>query len=85
MSKLSTRIALSVLISLAVIAGIYTTVMGASADLAENRAGSHLVSGMKVNLNHLREAEPAPAIQQFEPQSGSGHNCESKSQTSPDD
>lgn len=87
MSKLTTRIALSVLISLLVIAGIYTTVFGASPDALETRAGSHLVSGAKVNLDHYREANPAPAPLQSEFQSGKGdgHNCESEMRTSPDD
>ena len=87
MSKLTTRIALSVLISVVVIAGIYTTVFGASSNALENRAGSHLVSGAKVNLDHYREANPAPAPLQSEFQSdkGSGHNCESESFTSPED
>ncbi len=61
MSRLSTRIALSILISLMVIAGIYTTVFGASSNVSEARAGSHLVSGAKVNLDHYREAAAAPA------------------------
>ena len=87
MSKLTTRIALSILISVVVIAGIYTTVFGASSNAPENRAGSHLVSGAKVNLDHYREANPAPAPLQSEFQSdkGSGHNCESESFTSPED
>ena len=83
MSK-STRVALAVLISLAVIVGIYTTVFGASADTAGVRAGTHLVSGAKVNLNHYREAAPAPALQSDYP-SGKGHDCNSDNQASPDD
>lgn len=87
MSKLTTRIALSVLISLVVIAGIYTTVFGAPSNASDTRSGSHLVSGAKVNLDHYREAKPAPAPLQseFQPGKGSGHNCESESVTSPDD
>jgi hypothetical protein len=83
MSKLTTRIALSVLISLAVIAAIYTTVFGASAGTAENQAGSHLVSGTKVNLDHYREANPAPAPLQSSFQNG--HDCNSDRQSSPQD
>ncbi|MGE5464988.1 MAG: hypothetical protein ACM3PS_16610 [Syntrophothermus sp.] len=85
MSKLTTRIALSVLISLVVIAGIYTTVLGAPSILLENRAGNHLVSGARVNLDHYREANPAPAGLQSDLQSGQGHDCHSDSQASPDD
>jgi hypothetical protein len=85
MSKLTTRVALSVLISLVVIAGLYTTVFSASQK--QERAGIHLVSGAKVNLDHYREANPAPAPLQSEFQSGkgAGHGCESEMRTSPDD
>ena len=85
MSKLTTRIVLSVLISLVVIAGIYTTVFGASSNAPENRAGSHLVSGAKVNLDHYREANPAPAPIQPVYQDGQGHDCNRDKQTSPED
>ena len=83
MSKLSTRIVLSVLISLVVFAGIYTTVFGASS-VFENKAGSHLVSGAKVNLDHYREANPAPALQSSFQGEG-GHDCNSEKQYSPED
>ena len=84
MSKLTTRIALSMLISLAVIAGIYTTVFSASSGVFENKAGSHLVSGAKVNLDHYREANPAPALQSDFQGEGS-HDCHSEKQYSPED
>jgi hypothetical protein len=87
MSKLTTRIALSILISLIVIAGIYTTVFGASSSAPETRAGSHLVSGAKVNLDHYREANPAPVpvlASEFLRSNGYG-GCEHEKQTSPDD
>ena len=85
MSKLTTRIALSVLISLVVIAGIYTTVFGASSSASDTQAGSHLVSGAKVNLDHYREANPAPAPLQPAYQGGQGHDCNRDKQTSPED
>jgi hypothetical protein len=85
MSKLTTRIALSVLISLAVIAGIYTTVFGASSNASDTRAGSHMVSGAKVNLDHYREADPAPASLQPVYQGGQGHDCNRNNQASPED
>jgi hypothetical protein len=85
MSKLTTRIALSILISLVVIAGIYTTVFGASPSASDTQAGSHLVSGAKVNLDHYREADPAPAPLQSISPSGPGHDCNRDKQTSPED
>ncbi|HJS17541.1 MAG TPA: hypothetical protein VJ785_02245 [Anaerolineales bacterium] len=86
MSKPLTRIALAALISLAVIVGIYSSVQGAAPDSAASTAGSHLVSGAKVNLDHFREANPAPAPVQSDFQSGKGHGgCEDELRTSPDD
>ncbi len=84
MSKLTTRVALSVLIALFIIAGIYTTVFGASSHVMESRAGSHLVSGERVNLDHYREAA-APALLQSNFQPGNGHDCHSDVHSSPDD
>jgi hypothetical protein len=85
MSKRITRVSLAVLISLAVIVGLYTSVLGAASEGVENRAGSHLVSGAKVNLDHYRSADPAPAPMQFDFQSGKGHGCKDELRTSPDD
>jgi len=88
MSKLTTRIAVSVLISLVVITGIYTTVFGASSSsVSGTMAGSHLVSGAKVNLDHYREANPAPVpLQASEFMRSNGYGgCEHQNQTSPED
>ncbi len=85
MSKLTTRIALSILISLIVIAGIYTTVFGASANVSNSREGSHLVSGAKVNLDHYREANPSPASLQPVYQGGQGGGCNHNNQSSSED
>lgn len=89
MSKLTTRVVLSVLISFGVIVGIYTTVLGASP--WGNKAGTHLVSGAKVNLDHYRSSEVlqggADAHSDFLAPGGpgSGHGCESESQVNPSD
>ena len=84
MSKPVSRVALAVLISLAVIVGIYTSVQGAAPET--ERAGSHLVSGAKVNLDHYREADPAPApLQEYQPGKGhGGGGCESERQSNQD-
>lgn len=86
MSKL-TRIVLASLFTLAVVIGIYTSVEGASVSAQPDQAGAHQVSGPRVNLDHYREAVPAPVddVQsQFDKGSGDGgHGCESESQTSP--
>jgi hypothetical protein len=85
MSKLTKRTALSLLISLVVIAGIYTTVFGASSNSSDTRAGSHLVSGARVNLDHYREVNPAPAPLQPVYQGGQGHDCNRNNQSSAED
>ena len=86
MSK-PTRISLAVLVSLVVIIGIFSTVQGATLSARQDRAGAHLVSGPQVDLNHYREAAPAPATNPFimsplDAKPG-GHGCESENQTSP--
>ena len=83
MSKRINQVAIAVLISLAVVAGVYTSVLGAR---ATSRVGSHLVSGAMVNLNHYRGA----ALQQINygtqtNQIHPDHNCDSDLQTAPDD
>lgn len=83
MSKPGTRVVLAVLISLAVIVGIYTSVQGAASETV--RSGTHLVSGAKVNLDHYREAEAAPApLQEYQPGKGhGGGGCESENRSDP--
>ena len=61
MSK-PTRITLAILVSLVVIIGIFTTVQGATLSARQDRAGSHVVSGAQVDLNHYRESGAAPAM-----------------------
>ena len=87
MSKVS-RIALAALVSLAVIVGIFTSVEGASLSARQDKAGAHLVSGAMVNLDHYREAAPAPASSspfQSELPPGAGNGCEHDSHPSSED
>lgn len=87
MSK-PTRIALVLLVSLVVIIGVFTTVQGATLSARENRAGSHLVSGAQVDLNHYREA--AAPVSSFAPlpsdgPSRGGEGCDHESNSSSED
>ena len=85
MSKPIARIVASVVISLGVLIGIYTSVQGASLSARQDRSGSHLVSGSMVNLDHYRVADPAP-VEMPAIQPGKGHGgCEDELRTSPDD
>lgn len=84
----STRIALAVLVSLLVIVAIATTVQGATLSARQDRAGSHLVSGPQVDLNHYREAAPASSLQSPLPAgvpSHAGNGCESEAHSSSED
>ena len=84
MSKPRTRVVISVLIALALLIGIYTSVQGGlSSNLLKsdvNSAQAHVVNGLKTNLNHDRstvaELESA-TLQEYVQPSGGGHGgCE---------
>jgi len=90
MSRLSKRVILSVLISLGVIFAVFTSVQGASPNVAESKVGTHLVSGAMVNLNHDRftvselEAYNAQLDAYHDSTGGKGGGCESELRNSPD-
>jgi len=79
-----TRIVLASLVSLAVIIGIYSSVEGASLSARQDKAGTHLVSGSAVNLDHYRAAESYQSQMQIE-QKGHSGGCGDEARTSPDD
>ncbi len=87
MSRPITRIVFSVLISLGVIVGIYTSVLGASP--GSTRTGSHLVSGAMVNLDHYRLAKVDQgnfaSYDSLSTHKEGGHGCGADQQTSYDD
>lgn len=91
MSKFSTRTTLTVLIVLGVVFAIFASVQAASA--VNSKAGTHLVSGAMVNLNHDRltatELETYKGeLDTYYPDSrnGEGHGgCESENQVNPND
>jgi len=87
MSRTVARIVFSVLISLGVIVGVYTSVLGAAP--RTNQSGSHLVSGTRVNLDHYRLASvdqgSFASFDSISTHKEGGHGCGSDQQTSPDD
>jgi len=93
MSRPIARVAFAVLVSLVLIAATYMTVQGALPNVDTNRAQSHIVSGLKTNLNHDRSTVSELQTLQmqsdlnFQPSGGSheGGGCESENRTSPDD
>ena len=54
MSKRMKRIALSVLISLAVLAALYTSVLGASLNAGASRGGLRVNAGLVLDQSHQR-------------------------------
>jgi hypothetical protein len=91
MSKLNFRVILAVLISLAVIFAVYTTVQSASLNASAEKVGSHSVSGLMTNFNHDRftvaeqEAYQAERDALNNSNKGSGHGCDRESFNSPID
>jgi hypothetical protein len=79
MSKPVTRIVLSVLISLGVIAGVYTSVLGASP--RETRTGTQLGIAAEVQQGVIDAQSDFLAPDG----AGGGHGCESESQFNPSD
>jgi hypothetical protein len=92
MSKPIARVALVTLISLALIAATYMTVVQGAVGKADTAgAQAHMVNGLKTNLNHDRatvsELETFQAQNDAFSQPGAGRHegggCESEMQTSP--
>ncbi len=85
MSRSSIRIIFAVVLSLIVIAVVYTSVLG----LGAARVGSHLVSGARVNFDHYRVAvvdqSSAGAFDNFTSYQDHVHGCEGQQASSPDD
>jgi len=54
MSKRMNRIALSVLITLAVVAGVYTSVLGAALRVGTTRGSVHTTAGLMLDVSHSR-------------------------------
>jgi hypothetical protein len=95
MSKPMTRIVVSVLIALALLVAIYTSVQGGlSSNLLKSEANSaqaHVVNGLKTNLNHDRstaaelESAAFQADKYMQP-GGQGHGgCEDELRVDPSD
>ena len=90
MSKRVARVALSVLISLGIIAGIYTSVQGALQETETNKAKVHVVNGLMTNLNHDRRSASELESMGTHPDiysqpAGKGRGCESHLRIDPDD
>lgn len=92
MSRLPFRVFLSVLISAALILGIYMSVQAASffGPQAKSGASAYVLSGSLVKPFQPQTTEassqPAGEVQQFNISPGpGGHDCESESQVNPEE
>ena len=92
MSKPMTRVLLSVIISFAILAAIFTVVQAGADRLSLNSgsAKAHMVSGAMANLNHDRLTVDERALYQgqldaYYGQTEEGHGCSSSQKDSPDD
>ena len=92
MSKSSARIVFSVLISLAILAGVFSVVQGAALN-AGARGGQNFVdASLMPDFSRVRSAPQAEVLQSYMPEAVSpaqkgegGHDCESESGMHPDD
>ena len=82
MSKLKTRIILSIVLSLGVIFAVYTTVLGAPLNFFSESAEAHSASEAMANYDGLivteREAYYSELDAYNNPPAGDGHGCESQ-------
>ena len=75
MSKLNIRIVLSTLISLAVVAGIYTSVYGAALNAGTSSRRLHVNAGLTLDLGHQRQAVQKLDVYSPQQVDRSGHHC----------
>src|SRR5215207_884265 len=93
MSRPIARVAFAILVSLVLIAATYMTVQGALPKVDTRSAQSHIVNGLKTNLNHDRSTVSELQTLQMQsdlysqPSGGThqGGGCESENRSSPDD
>ena len=93
MSKPITRVAFAVLITLALLVGIYTSVQGAFSSAGTRSGQVQVDAGLNVDLSHPRSS--VPALSSFETQAGNyvepeadmrnDGGCSSDSKTDPND
>jgi len=85
MSKRINRVALSVLISLAVVAGIYTSVLGAALHVGALGGGSHVTAGLLPDYSHQRSGITSVSDYFSDFQAPAHHQGCSESGVNPDD
>jgi len=83
MPKPTVRVIVSVLIALGIIAGVYTSVMGASPNAGVVRGQAHLTAGLMPDLGHQRDA--VQKLQYYMPQTQPGHHCDDDGYNPSDD
>lgn len=89
MSRITTRIALTVLIGLVILAAVFVSVRAVSASPQKASLGMYVLSGGLVNPL-VERADPELAAPQSQPKAyphgeGGGHGCESESYINPEE
>ena len=88
MSKPTIRIMISVLIVLAVLAGVYASVRAAASNAGVAGERAFLTAGLLADTKHVRSAA-SPALDTYQSdsyyESGEGGGCEHEMHESPDD
>lgn len=87
MSKLTTRVILSVLISLGIIAGVYMSVQAAALTPNGRSVGMYVLSGGLVNplQSQSSSEKQSEGIEPYSGDKGEGHGCESENYVDPND
>lgn len=86
MSKLNTRVVFAVLITLVVIAGVFTSAQSASLNAGTKSGQVHVDAGLMPDLSHQRGS--TQQLQSYLPQvesPGKTHDCHSESRVDPND
>ena len=87
MSKPAVRIVLTVLISLAVLAGIFSTVQSAASSVGVKVGQAHVTAGLLPDTSHPRNAPQTlqGSDTQLDPYMKGGGGCEDENLVHPDD
>ncbi|HXD11512.1 MAG TPA: hypothetical protein VN653_15720 [Anaerolineales bacterium] len=86
MSKRMNRIALAVLISLAIVVAVYTSVLGASLHAGASRGAVRTTAGLTLDVSHVRsQGISLNAYYSDVAQPARVHDCSHDSAVNPDD
>ena len=90
MSRLATRVVLTVLISVVILAAVFMSVKAVSASAGKGSLGMYMLSGGLVNplqqQSVQKQTAPQPELKTYSDYEGGGHGgCESEGRVNPDE